>query len=131
MFEAWRVRQADVDAREEALRERLRALSDDQRRRFYQTYRPRLRDPDTYAVLNWFFVTGLHHFYLGRIGAGLLNLLLMLSGIVLLFGAPLIGLGLILLVLVAELPALFRSQTVVADHNVRVGEETLAELGMS
>jgi TM2 domain-containing membrane protein YozV len=141
MFAAWRVRHADVEAREEALREQLRSLTDEQRRNFYRLYRPRLRDPDTYAVLNWFFVGGLHHFYLGDIAAGLFNLLVMLTGVGLLLVTPLIGagvppfaplagVGLIVLVVVIELPALFRSQAVVAERNVRRGEETLRELGL-
>lgn len=43
--------------------------------------------------------------------------------------APLVGVGLIILVVVIELPALIRSQAVVAERNVRRGEETLRELG--
>jgi hypothetical protein len=130
MFAAWRVRQAHVEAREEALRERLRSLTDEQRRTFYRAYRPRLRDPDTYAVLNWFFPAGLHHSYLGDTPAGLFNLLVMLTGVVLLFFAPLIGISLILLVPALELPAPFPSQAVVAEQNVRRGEETLREVGL-
>ena len=130
MFEAWRVREAQVKAREEALRGRLRQLEDHDRAAFYRIYTPRLKDPDTYAVLNWLALAGLHHFYLGRLGAGALNLGLMLTGLALLFGAPVIGAALIAAVLIAELPALFRSQLVVADYNAALGEETLRELRM-
>lgn len=130
MFEAWRVREPEVKAREEALRERLRTLQDHDRAAFYRIYTPRLKDPDTYAVLNWLCLAGLHHFYLGRLGAGAVNLTLMLTGVALLFVAPIVGGVLIAAVLVAELPALFRSQLVVADHNAALGEATLRELRM-
>lgn len=128
MFEAWRVREADVKAREDALRIRLRQLEDPDRAAFYRAYTPRLKDPDTYAVLNWLCLAGLHHFYLGRLAAGAFNLALMLTGVVLLFMAPIIGGALIALVFVAELPALFRSQLVVADYNAALGEATLRAL---
>ena len=129
MFEAWRLDADAVRAREEALRERLRTLSDADRLAYYRRCSPRLKDPDTYAVLDWLFLAGLHHFYLGRHAAGALNLAVMLAGMALLFVRPWAGGGLILLILIAELPALLRSQTVVAEHNVRLGEQTLRELG--
>jgi hypothetical protein len=129
MFEAWRLDAEEVKVREESLRARLRALTDAERLAYHRRCSPLLKDPDTYAVLDWLFLAGLHHYYLGRHAAGTLNLLVMLAGLALLFVQPWLGAGLILLVFVAELPALFRSQTVVADHNVRLGEQVLRELG--
>ncbi|MDZ7827259.1 MAG: TM2 domain-containing protein [Gammaproteobacteria bacterium] len=129
MFEAWRLDADEVKAREEALRERLRALSDEQRLAYHRRCSKRLKDPDTYAVLDWLFLAGLHHYYLGQHAAGTLNLAAMLAGVALLFVQPWAGAGLILLVFIAELPALLRSQTVVAEHNVRLGERILRELG--
>lgn len=129
MLEAWRLDAEEVRSREEALRERLRRLSDAERLAYYRRCSPRLKDPDTYAVLDWLFLAGLHHFYLGRYGAGALNLAVMLTGVALLFVQPWAGAGLILAILIAELPALLRSQTVVAEHNVHLGEQTLRELG--
>ncbi|HSG87681.1 MAG TPA: TM2 domain-containing protein [Pseudomonadales bacterium] len=131
MFEAWTLRSAEVAAREEALRERIRRLDDDERRAYWRIVKARLKDPDTYAVLDWFLLAGIHHFYLGHLAAGTLNLVLMLIGVALLFTLPGAGLALITLILVAELPALFRSQLIVADHNVRIGEATLRELRMA
>jgi hypothetical protein len=125
MFEPWRLRRAEVKAREEALRERLRQLSDAERRTFYRAYTPRLKDPDTYAVVNWFFLAGLHHFYLGKPINGALNMLLMLGAIALMLTGQPLGVALLLLVLGIELPALFRSEVIVADHNVRLGEDLL------
>lgn len=129
MFEAWTLRSTEVAARETALRERVRALGDADRSRYWHRLTPQLKDPDTYAVLDWILLAGLHHLYLGHWLAGSVNLAAMLGGIALLRVRPEIGCGLIALVLVAELPALFRSQIIVADHNLRLGEAIVAELG--
>lgn len=70
-----------VEAEEEQLREAAAALPDEQRRGFYREVKRELKDPDTYAVLNWFFLVGLHHFYLRRWGRGLLDIGLVIAGI--------------------------------------------------
>jgi hypothetical protein len=128
VFEAFRLDADAVKEREDALRERVRVLDEADRKAFWRLYGRRIRDPDTYAVLNWLFMAGLHHFYLGKVVAGMVNLALMAAGLVLLFGAPVVGGALIALVLVSEVPALFRSQTIAAEHNVGVGEALLREL---
>jgi len=68
------LKQADVDAEEESLRQAIRKLPDEQRREFYQLAGKRVKDPDTYATLNWFFMVGLHHFYLKRWVRGLVDI---------------------------------------------------------
>lgn len=110
--------QQQVDAEEEQLRELVAALPDEQRKVFYQQLKPLLRDPDTYATLNWCFLAGLHHFYLGLWGRGLFNLLVFLVGVALLF-TPLILVGIALLVLISvvELWALFRAQIIIQHWN--------------
>lgn len=128
MLEAWRLRAAVEKQREESLREDLRALPDAERKAFYEAYQPRLRDPDTYAVLNWLFLAGLHHFYLGRWLRGLVNLAVMLGGLALLFVSPWAGFGLIVFVTLLEVPALLRSQLIVQHHNTREGERVLDAL---
>lgn len=118
--------QRDVNAEEERLRALAAALPDAQRKAFYQESKRRLRDPDTYAVLNWFFLAGLHHFYLGKWEWGLLNLAVFTAGIVLMFIQSVwLGLGLILLVSAWELWALFRSQIIVQDWNNRLYRDLL------
>ncbi|MAT52813.1 MAG: hypothetical protein CMK32_16675 [Porticoccaceae bacterium] len=120
--------QRDVDADEERLRTAVAALKDEQRRVFYERARNRLRDPDTYAALNWFFLAGLHHFYLGRWWLGLLDLGVFLLGVVLIVaGLVWPGIGLILCVSVLELWALFRAQIIVQDWNNRIYRSLLAE----
>ena len=118
MFSEWHLKQDEVDAEEERLRARVKALADQDRRDFYRALKPHLKDPDTYAVLNWFFMAGLHHFYLQRWARGLINLAVFLTGLALLFSQWFaLGLGLIALILVVELWALFRAQLIVQDWN--------------
>ena len=110
--------QQEVNAEEERLRKLANALPDEQRKAFYREVKRELRDPDTYAVLNWFFLAGLHHFYLGRWGKGLINLAVFLVGVALII-VQLVWMGVALIVLVSvwELWALFRAQIIVQDWN--------------
>lgn len=107
-----------VEQEEERLRERLAALPDERRKAVYRELQKQLKDPDTYATLNWFFLGGLHHFYLRRWGRGLIDLGVVLLGLALLF-TPLFVLGLLcwLGVAIWELANLFRSQIIVQDWN--------------
>lgn len=125
MFEAWTLRQNSIKAEEEELREKVRALEDSKKAEYFRNYNHLLKDPDTYAVLNWFFLTGLHHFYLGKYLRGSINFLVMITGTGLLFTQPHIGIVLIASIVLIELPALFRSQIIVADHNTKLGRRIL------
>jgi len=125
VLEAWRLRWDAVQARDEQLRRRIRALPEAERKAFYAAYRRRVKDPDTYAVANYFFLAGLHHFYLGRYLRGAANLLAMLAGGALVAREPIAGLTVIGAVIALELPALFRSQIIVEDHNLCLGEALL------
>jgi len=119
-----------LNAEEETLRQRVRDLPDAARARFYADAGERLRDPDTYAVLNFSLICGIHHLYLRRYGLWLFELLLSVLGIVLLV-TPWFALGVVLLLalLGTELYCLFRSQLIVQDYNNRVMREVLAGMG--
>ncbi|KXS54059.1 MAG: hypothetical protein AWU57_1567 [Marinobacter sp. T13-3] len=115
------LRQEEVEAEEESLRKAIRELSEDRRAEFYRQAGKAVKDPDTYAALNWFFIAGLHHFYLGRWQLGLLDLGALVIAIAC-FSAGLIWAGAALLVVVYswELWQLFRSQIIVQDWNNRL-----------
>jgi len=104
---------------EEQLRDKIAKLTPEQKKYYYALEVEQVKDPDTYAVLNWACLAGLHHFYLGKWLRGLVNLVLMLLGATLYFTSllPMIGGGLILLVLIIELPQLFNSQNIVHHYN--------------
>ena len=123
--------QRAVDAEEDHLRSLATGLPESERAAFHREAGRRLRDPDTYAVLNWFFMVGLHHFYLGRHGRGLLDIGLVAAGIGLMIGGHVLaGLGPILVVFILELQALFRSQVIVQDWNNRIQRQLLREYGV-
>ncbi|WP_114418279.1 TM2 domain-containing protein [Marinospirillum perlucidum] len=112
------LKKAQVEAEEEAIRRQVRDLPDDQRLAFFQACKDQLKDPDTYAVLNWIFIAGLHHFYLGRWLYGLINICIFWAGVLLLFlGLPWLGGFLVIGITLWEAYELFRSQIIVAQHN--------------
>lgn len=112
-----------IEQDEERIRKMVRELPDDKRLCFFREAEKQLKDPDTYATLNFLFIAGLHHFYLGKWVRGFINLGIFLAGAVMLF-TSLSGVGLLLLIAVTviELKALFQSQTVVQDYNNGVME---------
>ncbi len=99
------------------LRQRVTQLPADARRAYYAEEAKLIKDPDTYAVLNYFFVFGLHHFYIGKFFTGLICLILYILGMV----TFLVG-GWIIIVLLAlfDLPQLFFSQQIVHKHNNKI-----------
>ncbi|MEE4280899.1 MAG: TM2 domain-containing protein [Pseudomonadales bacterium] len=129
MFEALNLDAKQVAKEEEAIRLTVRELSDAQRLVFYESLSEQLKDPDTYAMLNYFFLTGLHHMYLGNYTRGAINMSLLLAGIVLAISGAFIFGGLIIVFIVCvEMMALFRSQVVVQDHNNKLSRKILSSL---
>lgn len=118
-----------VQEEEERLRQLVRKLPDDKRLQFFRQAEKDLKDPDTYATLNFLFIAGLHHFYLGKWFRGLVNFSIFLLGVILLF-TPAVFLGVLLLlaVTIVELKALFNSQVVVQEYNNSVMEKIYREL---
>ena len=118
-----------IEQDEERIRKMVRELPDDKRLWFFREAEKQLKDPDTYATLNFLFIAGLHHFYLGKWVRGFINLGVFLAGAVMLF-TSLFGVGLLLLIAVTviELKALFQSQTVVQDYNNGVMERIYREI---
>ena len=126
MFEALKLNAADVEAHEEEIRLRVRDLDDAARKAYYEQFGQDMKDPDTYAILNYFFLAGLHHMYLGDFTRGAINLSVLIAGIsLMLTGFGLLGGLAIGFIVAVELMALFRSQVVVANHNNLLGERIL------
>ena len=131
MFEAFTLQEESVRKEAEQLRHKVESLSNQQRVDYFTRFTEQVKDPDTYATLNWFFLTGLHHFYLGNYMPGLINLCVMLVGIAFCFTAPQLGASLIALIIVIELPALFRSQLIVEAFNIQLGFDIYEEIAGS
>jgi len=113
-----------IQDQEEHLRDLVRQLPDAERLEFFRQAEGQLKDPDTYATLNYLFIAGLHHFYLGRFIRGLINVLVFCAGLVLLVaGYAMVGIVIIVTITVLELYALFDAQNIVAEHNNKVMEQ--------
>ena len=120
------LRQADVDSEEESLRKAIRVLPDEKRSEFFKLAHKAVKDPDTYAALNWFFIVGLHHFYLGRWGRGLIDLGALLTAVSFFVSGWVVAGACVLIVVYSwELWELFRSQVIVQDWNNRLYRELL------
>ena len=123
----------DLEREEDELRSQVTRLPAEQRRHYYEIEYEGIRDPDTYAALNYLIVGGLHHFYLGKSAFGLINLTLTVIGtyyiIVDFFDHDTWPLGFFIIgfVVLIELPQLFRSQTIVYKYNIRVMKNSLEE----
>lgn len=118
-----------VEIEEERIRLAVRELTDEQRKIYYRLVEGEIRDPDTYAALNYLFLAGLHHFYLSRWMRGALNLGLFICGVALLFTPlPWFGVLLIVGVTLTELPALFRAEVIVTDRNNAIMRGALKKL---
>lgn len=114
---------------EERIRRLVRELPDEQRLRFFKQTGQRLKDPDTYATLNYLFIAGLHHFYLRKWVRGSINLSIFLFGVMLLFtGLAVLGVIVLIVITLVELNALFKSQWVILDYNNRVMESVYREI---
>lgn len=118
-----------VEKDEEEIRRLVSGLGDAARSEYYKRIERRIRDPDTYATLNFFFLTGLHHFYLQRWWRGALSLGGFLAGVgLVLAGQYAIGIALIVGISLLELYELFRSQVIVQDYNNRAMRTALHEM---
>jgi len=127
MFESLTLDNEQVAYTADVLRKKVFELSEDDRRSFYRLTKNRIKDADTYAILNWFFIMGLHHFYLRQWIRGVINLFLLFVGVCFI---PFYGIGLIVIfgVALSELPACFRSKVIVDNHNNKVQESILQTL---
>jgi TM2 domain-containing membrane protein YozV len=119
----------EINKEENDLRNKIQELSDDNKKIFYSTIEKEIKDPDTYAVLNWLFIAGLHHFYLKKWFNGTINLTVFLVGVILsfsdnttLFG---IGVGMLISLFIIELFQLFKSQLILQDYNNMVTRRLL------
>ena len=110
-----------VQEDEERIRKLVRELPDDKRLIFFKQIEKGLKDPDTYATLNFLFIAGLHHFYLGKWVRGLINIIIFFIGVFFVF-AGFVGMGIFILIAISaiELKALFKAQLIVQDYNNEV-----------
>ncbi|WP_144394231.1 TM2 domain-containing protein [Pleionea sediminis] len=112
---------------QDELRKLISQLSDDDRARIYSELKNELKDPDTYAALNFGLFAGLHHFYLGRVGRAISELLIFVLGIWIVVAGNLLGWILVAAVTLVEIYELFRAQVVVFQYNNDLIKEKLKQ----
>ena len=93
--------------REEKIRILAGELPGDKRLLFWTEVQKKLKDPDTYAAMNFAFMFGLHHFYVGKWIRGLLAITLFVFRTHNTFVVPMVGVLLIACVICSAIPALF------------------------
>jgi TM2 domain-containing membrane protein YozV len=123
--------QEEINKEENYLRNKIQKLSDNNKEIFYSKIEKEIKDPDTYAVLNWLFIAGIHHFYLKRWLNGTINLIIFLVGVILSFSDNSIlfgmAIGMLLSLFIIELIELFKSQLIVQDYNNQMTKKLLGE----
>ena len=106
-----------LEENEELLRKQVSLLPEVQKKEFYNRQSKKLKDPDTYATLNWFFLGGFHHCYLGKYALFALEITLLLVSVVGLVLGHTSALLILVLLIIYELPQLFFSQKIARQHN--------------
>lgn len=117
-----------LEKNEDLLRSQVNSLPDDQKKEFYKRQSKRLKDPDTYATLNWFFLGGFHHCYLGKYSLFALELTLLTVSIVGLILGHSSALLVLAILVIYELPQLFFSQKIARQHNYQLSCEIFNEV---
>ncbi|MFS1429068.1 hypothetical protein LMH73_018460 [Vibrio splendidus] len=111
----------EIESKEDSLADMIRILSHEQREAYYTRLASEVKDPDTYASLNYFFILGLHHLYLGKSETFAVETSALLFSIMLI-STDITALGImgaISLIAIAgyQMSQLFLSQRMVRKHN--------------
>jgi len=114
-----------LEGKEELLRNQINTLSELDKKTFYKEQTGKLKDPDTYASLNWFFLGGFHHFYLGKFKLFAVELLILLVAIIMLSIGFDFAVYLLVILALFELPQLFFSQKIARQRNYEISLEIL------
>lgn len=120
-----------LEAKEDALRQQVNALPESQRKQYYAELAKQLKDPDTYAALNWLFLGGIHHFYLRKYALFATEFLLLMISLLLIIAGYHFLFWLIVAIALFELPQLFYSQRIVRIYNYRLSIRILEQLDLS
>jgi TM2 domain-containing membrane protein YozV len=75
------VKMSDLNKQADEIRDQVFALPNEKQKIYYQKELEQVRDPDTYAALNYAFVLGLHHLYLGKYVTFLVEMVILIVGV--------------------------------------------------
>ncbi|WP_394247082.1 hypothetical protein [Vibrio profundi] len=117
-----------LEQNEELLRQQVNALPESQKKEFYHRQSKMLKDPDTYATLNWFFLGGFHHCYLRKYALFVIEITLLIVSVIGLFLDHSSALFILVLLVIYELPQLFFSQKIARQYNYQISCEIFNEV---
>ncbi|SHO57371.1 hypothetical protein [Vibrio quintilis] len=119
-----------LEAREEQLRQQVNASSEAVRKAFFREQADQIKDPDTYAVLNYVFIGGFHHLYLGRYKLFAMDILLTMTAMLMFFVVDWYrtGAAIVIFLCCFELPQLFLSQKIARRRNYQISYEIFERL---
>ncbi len=117
-----------IEMEEELLRAKAQTLPESQRKDFFKLQSKQLKDPDTYAALNWLFLGGIHHFYLRKYLLFAIELCILVVAIVLLALGFRSALLLVCALTLYELPHLFCAQRIVRQWNLQSSQAIYHQL---
>ncbi|TKB52004.1 hypothetical protein [Ferrimonas aestuarii] len=108
-----------IEQQEELMRAQVNALPAAQRKQYFVEQSKQLKDPDTYATLNWLFLGGIHHLYLRRYGLFFIEITLLLCSAIAIWQGFDQAAFVICAVVIYELPQLFFSQRIARRYNLQ------------
>lgn len=117
-----------LEQKEDRLRQQVSSLPEKKKKVYYKEQSQKLKDPDTYASLNWFFLGGFHHCYLGKYVLFIIELILLSISIIGLILEHSSSIYIIAALALYELPQLFFSQKIVRQHNYDVSCQIFNEI---
>ncbi|MGF1911776.1 hypothetical protein L4C38_20375 [Vibrio kasasachensis] len=120
-----------LEEQEELLRQRVNSLNEEQRKRYYKIQAKKLKDPDTYASMNWFFLGGFHHLYLGKHILFAIEITLLLMSVISLYMGYELGIYILVILALYELPHLFFAQKIARQHNYEISSQIYNDVNSS
>lgn len=123
----------ELNLEETDLRAQVALLSESQQQQYARLEKAALKSPSTYAILNWFFLLGAHHFYLHRWVRGLINLALTLASLylIVIMESRNYGGAVLLAVAIIEIPQLLNYEHLVHAFNIRAMRHCLRKAAKS
>ncbi|WP_108946735.1 hypothetical protein [Shewanella halifaxensis] len=118
----------DLEDQEEQLRSRVNALTTEQKKNYYRQQAVQLKDPDTYASLNWLCLGGFHHLYLKKYRLFAIEFSCLIIAIIGLCLGFHYAVYLLIAIAIFELPQLFFSQKIARQYNYQVSSELLKKI---
>lgn len=119
LLESW----DELEKKEDILKDQIKQLSEEKRKAFYQLQLKKLKDPDTYASVNWLFLGGFHHLYLRKYALFFIEFTLLILCIIGLFLGHSSAIFILLAISLYELPQLFFSQKIARQYNYQISCE--------